>query len=484
MMHEALSLMSALEDRDLRWLLDAGHETTIDAGTEIITEHAEPDHLYVVLSGLVGIRVASLGDALLARLGPGELLGEISFLEGVPASATAVATESTTLLALPRAALSAKLESEPAFGARFYRALALLGGRRLRERVGTLGRWLTVPDEPPGDAARAPREALARAFDELKDLLLRAGEQAKRRGGDPASTLAPTACELLNTMVVSLNTTIGEEATDGPNWRTSMGRRVQKEFLPYLLLSRCGERWYTKPRGYAGDYLTIEWIYRNDPAGQGPVGKLLDTALLELGPCRAVRNRRGLLAAAIRDTMEGKGHEPTHVTSFACGPAEEIFDVLEGLDDPSRVHFTLIDIDWEALGHVSGRLEREGLGRYARLEHANLVYLATGRQTVSLADQDLVYSVGLTDYFEDRFVVALLDYAHRVLADGGKVVLGNVHPRNETRAFMDHVLDWKLIHRTDEDMNRIFSASRFGAPCTRIKYEAERINLFAEALKR
>ena len=95
-----------------------------------------------------------------------------------------------------------------------------------------------------------------------------------------------------------------------------------------------------------------------------------------------------------------------------------------------------------------------------------------------------MYSIGLIDYFEDRFVIALLNYAHQILGKGGRVILGNFHPSSIGKAFMDHILDWKLIHRTEDDMNRIFAASRFGEPCTRIEYEAERVNLFAEGVKR
>ena len=90
-MHEALTLLEELQDDDLRWLLDAGRELTIHVDAAILTEGTDPDCLYIVLSGLVGIRVAAVGETILARLGPGELLGEMSFLEGVPASATAVA---------------------------------------------------------------------------------------------------------------------------------------------------------------------------------------------------------------------------------------------------------------------------------------------------------------------------------------------------------------------------------------------------------
>ena len=48
---------------------------------------------------------------------------------------------------------------------------------------------------------------------------------------------------------------------------------------------------------------------------------------------------------------------------------------------------------------------------------------------------------------------------------------------------MDHVLDWRLIHRDEADMNRLFETSRFGTPCTEIRYEEEGVNLFAMALR-
>ena len=70
-----------------------------------------------------------------------------------------------------------------------------------------------------------------------------------------------------------------------------------------------------------------------------------------------------------------------------------------------------------------------------------------------------------------------------MLAPGGRVILGNFHPNNVDKAFMDYVLDWKLIHRTEDDMNRLFAQSKFARPCTRFRFEQEGINLFAECVK-
>lgn len=49
---------------------------------------------------------------------------------------------------------------------------------------------------------------------------------------------------------------------------------------------------------------------------------------------------------------------------------------------------------------------------------------------------------------------------------------------------MHYILDWPLIHRTEADMNRLMQRSRFASACSRILYEDERINLFAEGVKR
>jgi SAM-dependent methyltransferase len=228
--------------------------------------------------------------------------------------------------------------------------------------------------------------------------------------------------------------------------------------------------------------LTIEWIYENKPAGAGRLGPLLDRCFLNEPAGRAVRNRRGLLAEEIGKSLES-GDDVTRVTSLACGPAAEIFDVLADLESPERFKATLIDIDLQALAFVTDRAKKLKYSRYIKAVNANLVYLATSRHELDLPPQDLVYSIGLIDYFSDAFVVRLIDYVHGLLKPGGRLILGNFHPSNGTRALMDHILQWKLIHRTEDDMNRLCNKSKFGRPCTNMRFEEEGINLFAECVK-
>jgi SAM-dependent methyltransferase len=143
----------------------------------------------------------------------------------------------------------------------------------------------------------------------------------------------------------------------------------------------------------------------------------------------------------------------------------------------------LVDFDFQALAFVADRRDRLKLQKSMRLINENLLYLALGRAELPGADEDLVYTVGLIDYFEDELVVRLLDLMHRMLRPGGRAIVGNFHPRNTAKAFMDYVFDWRLIHRDEDRLNALFERSAFGRPCTNLSFEQEGINLFAECIK-
>ena len=481
-MHEALTLLAELTEADRDWILDSGEERQVIAGTRVIEEGSTPDALWFVLDGLVGVHLSDLGDKQLYVHGPGELLGEMSFLEQSPATATVRAVENTLLLALPRDKLERKLEQDEPFAARLYRSLAMIVSRRLRRSVGVLGGRLLEGErhiEATSDAWRR----LAEPIDQFKSLMRKADREGMKNDGTVPEPLREQVRVGLYRFIALLNEELGDESPLAPHVKERLGTDVQRELLPYVLLTRILERTYTKPRGYAGDFKTIEWIYQAEPGGQGRLGPLIDDLLLPLPCVQAVQNRRGLLAEEIRKTIETRTGDAAQVVSLACGPARELFDVYAELSDPAVLRATLIDIDAEALAMVEQRRDEQELQNSMDLVQGNLVYLAAGRQQLEVEDQDLVYSIGLIDYFNDKFVVSLLNFAFKILRPGGRVILGNFHPRNPDKAFMDHVLEWKLIHRDEGAMDRLFEASAFARPCTNIRFEGQGVNLFAECVR-
>ena len=318
---------------------------------------------------------------------------------------------------------------------------------------------------------------------EFKELMLQADRAALKNHGQVPLALLEKAKLDFSELLLHLNTTIGTESALPAEVKERVGATLQKEFLPYLSLAETADRFYAKPRGYAGDFLTIAKMYENKPDGYGRIGALIDACFLVTTAAAAVRNRRHLLGKLIYETLARNNETTTHITSLACGPAQELFDVYDSLDAPSRLRCSLIDIDLQALAFVMDKATQRKLNRFMEAFNQNLLHLASGRNKIKLPQQDLMYSIGLIDYFGDRFVVQLLDFIHDQLKPGGSVVLGNFHPNNSNRAFMDHVLEWKLIHRDEEDMHRLFALSKFGKTADAIHFEEEGINLFAQCYK-
>lgn len=96
-MYAGLGLFADLEDADVNWILSSGVEQQIIANTALTLEGEAVDERHIVLEGLLGVRVKAMGAEPIGVLGPGEI-GEMSFIERRPASATVQAIENSLIL--------------------------------------------------------------------------------------------------------------------------------------------------------------------------------------------------------------------------------------------------------------------------------------------------------------------------------------------------------------------------------------------------
>jgi CRP/FNR family transcriptional regulator, cyclic AMP receptor protein len=138
-MRKALLFLGILDDGDLSWIISEGGKQAIAAGTTLIEEGRPIDALYLVLDGALTVSTAATGSKVLARLMCGEVVGEMSFVDSRPPSASVRAAEPSVVLSVPKGILARRLETDAAFAARFYRALAVFLSDRLRGTVGLLG---------------------------------------------------------------------------------------------------------------------------------------------------------------------------------------------------------------------------------------------------------------------------------------------------------------------------------------------------------
>ena len=172
--------------------------------------------------------------------------------------------------------------------------------------------------------------SLVDAVEEFKTTLLEVdGSLRLGRLQDASAQLqVSTACD-------AVERALREQVACDTESARQIGAYVFREIFPYLTHSRFVERAFTKPRGYAGDYATIEMLYEDNADGEGQLGPLIDRWTRDVPAARAVRNRRALLSDAIR-ALVGTWDRPgsVRITSLAAGPARELLDVVSGADPP------------------------------------------------------------------------------------------------------------------------------------------------------
>jgi len=216
------------------------------------------------------------------------------------------------------------------------------------------------------------------------------------------------------------------------------------------------------PRGYAGDFETVEYICdAHNRAATGTVSWAIEECALQSPVAQQHRNKVGLQARAILSTV--LANPGARVASIGCGGCRDL-SLIQDYLTAGQGQFVLVDADAEALAYAGSRLSRL-TGR------CTLVTGAVPRvlpRLVPLAPFDLVIAGGLFDYLPDRWAIATLRSLARVLKPGGRLLFSNIAEGNPFRPWIEYLADWRLIERGPADIEQLIAEADFPAASQRI----------------
>ena len=131
------------EERDLFEAL--AKTVQVASGTYLIRAGETDSTLYSVEDGHLDVLVDRGGKELVvATVGPGEILGEVSFIDGSPRSVSVKAGEDTTVRAWERSTLVNALGEDKSLLSKFSVAMSELLVERLRDAVRRAGTFRPV----------------------------------------------------------------------------------------------------------------------------------------------------------------------------------------------------------------------------------------------------------------------------------------------------------------------------------------------------
>ena len=248
----------------------------------------------------------------------------------------------------------------------------------------------------------------------------------------------------------------------------AMKWHTENVLRPHFMGAPVWKRSWDKPLGYPGDYRIM--LYAYDSHDYVPAPTLYDAVVHAylahtLGAC--IRGRMMLTMKHIRARLaevSATSDTPCEMLNLGCGAARELpllFGETESFEG-KHVNIHLVEQDPHALQHAielalpaaapyGGRVNVQGL---------NVSFkdvLRAGALAEAYGPQDVIYSLGLIDYFPLSTGKRMARDLYERLKPGGVLTWCNVATCRETCYWpLEFLTDWTLYYRNEAEMREMF----------------------------
>jgi alpha-beta hydrolase superfamily lysophospholipase len=218
---------------------------------------------------------------------------------------------------------------------------------------------------------------------------------------------------------------------------------------------------------------TLDYVYRNLPAGRTPLGRMIDRTYLESIGWRGIRQRKRHIEELLRLAMADRraAGAPAYIVDIAAGHGRYVLDALAGSAMPDAI--LLRDYDARNVEQARALIAARALGALARSERgdafdADALAALAPRPTIGIVS-------GLFELFPDNAPVrASLTGLAAAIPDGGLLIYTGQpwHPQLEliARALTSHRggAAWIMRRRTQAELDALVEAAGFRKIAQRI----------------
>ena len=206
-------------------------------------------------------------------------------------------------------------------------------------------------------------------------------------------------------------------------------------------------RSFSKPRGYAGDAVLLDYLYRHpavvdDLRNATDLGRAICEYKVSCPSAESVRWRRQLLARLIDETAERVAD--AEILSVACGHLREAA-MSHAVRWNGIKRLVALDQDGESLAAV--QCDRNG----SRIHCVQASVKELIRGNLQLGKFDFIYAAGLYDYLNDSASRLLSRSLFKMLKKDGRLLVANFLRGNQESGYMEAFMGWELLYRTKEE---------------------------------
>lgn len=228
--------------------------------------------------------------------------------------------------------------------------------------------------------------------------------------------------------------------------------RVRSLLGHFLYQSTVFKRGFEKPHGYPGDYKMLEIVYDNVEVSAG-IGKYIDRYGLDVPYSTAIRLRKDTMRDMLYDFINTSTQEKLKILNLASGACRDIREMLrQPMTYQGKVDLLCIDQDDSALGYSQEKLSQLAADHIdIHLIKGNILRL----ESLDLGGDssfDMIYSIGIADYLQDRMLKKIFQDSYKKLKTGGRLVVAYKDKERHKPVALNWYGDWYFIPRNEEEL--------------------------------
>ncbi len=266
----------------------------------------------------------------------------------------------------------------------------------------------------------------------------------------------------------------------------NLKKAIRELVGPWVYQSLIIKRGYEKPRGYPGDYATIESIYDGQIISPEE-GQIFDRYFFKNPYARAVKNRKDKMREILLHLISNWNRN-LRVLNIACGSCREIREIIPSLQTHQySLDFLLSDQDEEALAFAKKTILEMNPSKNLNFNFYQeniLSFIQNPEEHIKkLGVHNIIYSIGLVDYLPDRVLISLLKFLFQILDKDGVLILTHKDIDQYEPRSINWYCDWNFVSRNQiQFLSLIKKASPYPV-VMQVEREKEQIIFFVSINK-
>ncbi len=201
------------------------------------------------------------------------------------------------------------------------------------------------------------------------------------------------------------------------------------------------------PRGYMGDFETIEYLCENkNRVTNNNIEYFLEEYALKSNIAQQHRNKLNILSNYIIETIINK--KRARILIVGCESGRNIRNI-QNIIKSHDFNIIINDMDQNAISFIKENLNDDILTKCTFIP-LNIIKLVK-REMYNYEKFDLILLGGLFDYLNDKSIVCILENLHHFLTESGRMIFTNINKGNPFRIWIEYLANWKLIERSQEE---------------------------------